>query len=128
MGKKFLTGLTLGSLAGLAAWTSLDEKQQQQIKAKVSQTVYTTMDLVTDYTLNALDVADAMIHDYGEDATTKVKNWKDAFKNKKEQLTDHFVSDDFDAQTADLRDALKNAKSTDDDDIIIDKTNDEKAN
>lgn len=123
MGKKFFTGLTLGSLAGLAAWTSLDEKQQKRIKEKVAETVYSTMDVVTDYTLNALDIADAMIHDYGEDATDKMSNWKDVVKNKKEQFTDHFVSDDFDAQTADLREALKSAKQ--DDDIIIDKTNDE---
>lgn len=125
MGKKFLTGLTLGSLAGLAAWSSLDDKQQQLIKAKVKATAFETMDVVTDYALNALDIADAMVHDYGEDAVDKMNGLSDIVKNKKEQFTSHFVSDNFDEETADLRAALKDAKDDGNDDIVIDQTQDD---
>lgn len=122
MGKKFLTGVAVGSLAGLAAWASLDEEQQKRIKEKVSDSVYNAMDVVTDYTLNALDIADAMLHDYGEGAANKVNDFKDAVSDQKNKFTNHFVSDDFDEQTADIREALKNAKDDDNDDIIIDQT------
>ncbi|WP_295729945.1 hypothetical protein [uncultured Limosilactobacillus sp.] len=122
MGKKFLTGIAFGSIAGLAAWASLDEKQQQQIKTKVSDSVYTAMDVVTDYTLNALDIADAMLHDYGDSAANKVNDFKDVVNDQKEKFTSHFVSDDFDEQTADIREALENSKNDDNDDIIIDQT------
>lgn len=123
MAKKFLTGLTLGSLAGLAAWSSLDEKQQNLIKAKVKVTAFETMDIVTDYALNALDIADAMVHDYGENAVDKMSDLTDVVKNKKDKLASHFVSDNFDEETADLRNALKDAKNNDDnDDIVIDQT------
>ena len=123
MAKKFLTGLTLGSLAGLVAWSSLDEKQQNLIKAKVKVTAFETMDIVTDYALNALDIADAMVHDYGENAVDKMSDLTDVVKNKKDQLASHFVSDNFDEETADLRNALKDARNNDDnDDIVIDQT------
>ncbi|MBM6940181.1 hypothetical protein [Limosilactobacillus coleohominis] len=122
MGKKFLAGLTLGSLAGLAAWTSLDDKQQSLIKAKVKATAFETMDVVTDYALNALDIADAMVHDYGENAVDKMSDITDLVKNKKDEFAGHFVSDNFDEETADLRAALKDAKDDDNDDILIDQT------
>ncbi|WP_251547165.1 hypothetical protein [Limosilactobacillus caecicola] len=120
MGKKFLAGVTLGSLAGLAAWTSLKPQQQRELKEKVSATAYEALDFITDYSLNALDIADAMIHDYG--VSEKVANLKEKAHEKKTQLTDHFVSDDFDEQTANLRAALKKAKDDENDDIIIDQT------
>lgn len=122
MGKKFLTGIAFGSLAGLAVWASLDDQQQKRIKAKVSDSVYTAMDVVTDYTLNALDIADAMLHDYGEGAADKMSNLKAAVNDQKDRFTNHFVSDDFDEQTADIREALKNSHKDDNDDIIIDQT------
>lgn len=122
MGKKFITGVAFGSLAGLAAWVSLDDQQQKRIKAKVSNSVYTAMDVVTEYTLNALDIADAMLHDYGEGAADKVSDLKAVVNNQKDKLTNHFVSDDFDEQTADIRETLKNAHKDDNDDIIIDQT------
>lgn len=125
MGKKFVTGLALGSLAGLAAWSSLDEEQQKHLKAKVRASVYEGMDVVTDYALNALDIADAMVHDYGVDTADKVSGWAQKVKDKKDHLTDHFVSDDFDQQTADIREALQNAHNDDSDDIIIDRTHED---
>lgn len=125
MGKKFVTGLALGSLAGLAAWSSLDEEQQKRLKAKVRASVYEGMDVVTDYALNALDIADTMVHDYGEGTADKVSDWAQKVKDKKDHLTDHFVSDDFDEQTADIREALQNAHNDDSDDIIIDRTHED---
>ena len=80
------------------------------------------MDVVTDYTLNALDIADAMLHDYGEGAADKMSNLKAAVNDQKDRFTNHFVSDDFDEQTADIREALKNSHKDDNDDIIIDQT------
>lgn len=120
MAKKFLAGVALGSLAGLAAWKSLDEKQQAHIKAKVKDSVYTAMDVVTDYTLDALDIADTMIHDYGVSAAEKMDNFSNVVKDKKDSVSNHFVSDNFDQETADLRDALQ--QEHDNDDIVIDKT------
>lgn len=126
MGKKFVVGLALGSLASLTAWSSLDQEQQKKIKAKVRANVYRGMDVATDYTLDALDIADTMMHDYGQGVTDKFNDWVQSVKEHRNNLADHFVSDDFDQQTADIRDALQKAGNDDSgDDIIIDQTNDQ---
>lgn len=125
MSKKFLSGLALGSLAGLAAWSSLDAKQQKRLKANVRTYIDKNLDVVTDYALDALDAADSMMQDYGQVAADKVSDWSNKLKQQQHHFADHFVSDDFDAKTAEIRDALQNAQDDESDDIIIDHTKDD---
>lgn len=125
MAKKFLTGVLFGGLSAAAAWRLMDDKQQEAFKDWLEEKRDLAVDKSTEYALAFLDYADEWIADHPEMAA-KASEWTEKFKTAGDDVANHFMSDDFDEQTADLREELKSqqADKTDDndDDIIIDKT------
>ncbi|MDF9444209.1 hypothetical protein P5Z58_03520 [Limosilactobacillus mucosae] len=142
MTKKVLAGFLVGGAAAFGAWQALSADKKKQIKQAVADKTHEAMDYATDYAINALDIADGMVQDAKEQAVDKfgdkfndladsVKKGADAVKKSADQAVDHFTNDDFDEQTAQIRDELAKAQadSSNQDDIVIDKTSDEpKAN
>ena len=142
MTKKVLAGFLVGGAAAFGAWQALSADKKKQIKQAVADKTHEAMDYATDYAINALDIADGMVQDAKEQAVDKfgdkfndladsVKKGADAVKKTADQAVDHFTNDDFDEQTAQIRDELAKAQadSSNQDDIVIDKTSDEpKAN
>lgn len=122
MGSKFFAGLAFGSLVAAGAWKSLSEDQKEKIASKVKRTVYKSLDVATDYSLEVLDVADNMVQDYKGSFNDKVAGITKKVNDSKQHLSDRFISDNFDEETANLRDALDSARKDNDNDIIIDKT------
>ncbi|HIX35760.1 MAG TPA: hypothetical protein H9856_05140 [Candidatus Limosilactobacillus merdigallinarum] len=122
MAKKFLAGMLFGGLSAAATWRLMDDKQQEAFKNWLQEKRDLALDKSTEYALEFLDYADEWIADHPEMAT-KASEWTEKFKDAGDDVANHFMSDDFDEQTADLREELKSQQSNnDDDDIIIDKT------
>lgn len=138
MTKKVLAGFLVGGAAAFGAWQALSADKKKQIKQAVADKTHEAMDYATDYAINALDIADGMVQDAKEQAADKfgdkfndladsVKKGADAVKKSADQAVDHFTNDDFDEQTAQIREELAKAQadSSSQDDIVIDKTEDE---
>ena len=125
MSKNLLLGTILGGAATYVAWKCLSDKQKNNIKKNVDSCVTEVADASTDYALNALDIIDEKLAEH--DASEKLSNLSSRFtktadkvKDKASHVVDHFTNDDFDKETAEIRQQLtKNA----DPDIIIDATN-----
>lgn len=123
MAKKFLTGVLFGGLSAAAAWRLMDDKQQAAFKNWLEEKRNLALDKSTEYALEFLDYADEWLADHPE-MSAKAGEWSEKLKNTGDEVANHFMSDDFDEQTADLREELKSQQENndDDDDIIIDKT------
>lgn len=125
MAKKFLSGMLIGGFTATAAWRSLDPQKKAQFKEWLQEKSLDVKDWATDYALHVLDATDNLMANHPEWAD-RVNDWSKFAKHEGDHIADHFMSDDFDEQTADLRDSLAREKSkdgqNDDDDIIIDKT------
>ncbi|EEW53634.1 hypothetical protein [Limosilactobacillus antri] len=129
MSKKLLAGIVFGSVATAAGWALLPEAKRQELRARANSKLNDAADYVTDYALTALDIVDerlaemdnAGVADGLKAATQKVKA-------KKDQVVDHLANDDFDEQTAAIREKLANASpaADQDDDIVIDATADDR--
>lgn len=123
MAKKFLTGVLFGTLSAAAAWRLMDDKQQESFKEWLQIKRNNALDKSTEYALEFLDYADEWLADHPEMAAY-ASSLTDKVKATGDEVANHFMSDDFDEQTADLREELKSQQEDhDDDDIIIDKTN-----
>lgn len=123
MGKKFIGGLLAGGLAASAVWKSLDPEKKQQLADWANEKKLDVQDWASEYALEALDAVDNMVSDHPEWAD-RLKGFSNLKKQESSHFADHFMSDNFDEQTADLRESLAREKANDDsaDDIIIDKT------
>ena len=101
----------------------MDETQQKAVKVWIQEKQTLALDKSTEYALEFLDVFDEWLADHPE-MTAKANEWSEKVKDKGDEVANHFMSDDFDEQTADLREELKSQQedNNDDDDIIIDKT------
>lgn len=128
MSKKLFAGILLGGAATAASWVLLPEKKRQVLRDQVSTKVNDITDYVTDYALTALDIVDerlAEVDNAGISGNVKAAGQK--IKDKKDQVVDHLTNDEFDQQTAAIREKLAQAgsgKENPDDDIVIDATND----
>lgn len=128
MSKKLFAGILLGGAATAASWVLLPEKKRQVLRDQVSTKVNDITDYVTDYALTALDIVDerlAEVDNAGIAGNVKAAGQK--IKDKKDQVVDHLTNDEFDQQTAAIREKLAQAgssKENPDDDIVIDATND----
>ena len=133
MSKNLLLGTILGGAATYVVWKCLSDKQKNDIKKNVGSYVTEVADASTDYALNALDIIDEKLaeHDASEklnDLSNRFNKTADKVKDKASRVVDRFTNDDFDKQTADIREELAKNKETDEDnnDIIIDATSDQK--
>ncbi|WP_461240318.1 hypothetical protein [Paucilactobacillus sp. N302-9] len=128
MSKGFWLGVSASAIAAAIAYQSLSEERKEQLAQTVRDTFDDLKDQVTDYAFFAEDLADdwrQTANDYKEDAQEMVTKTSDKFKEQKEKIADHFNNDDFEEQTASIRDQLASTASTDEDDsedIIIDQT------
>lgn len=114
--------MLFGGLSAAVTWRLMDDKQQEAFKNWLQEKRDLALDKSTEYALEFLDYADEWIADHPEMAA-KASEWTEKFKDAGDDVANHFMSDDFDEQTADLREELKSQQSNnDDDDIIIDKT------
>ena len=127
MTKKLLFGALVGGAAAYLTWKKLPQEKQAQLQDQWQEMTHDIADQVTDYALNALDIVDEKLaeHDASlDDATDKANEYfgkvRDAVKNGTEKAVSHFTDEDFDKQTADIRQELADAKK--DDDIVIDAT------
>lgn len=142
MAKKLLAGFLVGGAAAFGAWQALDANKKKQIKQTIADKTHEATDYATDYAINALDLADGMVHDFKSQAVDKfgdkfddlsnaVKKGAGTVKKSADQAVNHFTNDDFDEQTAEIREELANAKKSfndDQDDIVIDQTQDTTTN
>ena len=124
MSKNLLLGTILGGAATYVVWKCLSDKQKNDIKKNVNSYVNEVADASTNYALNALDIIDEKLaeHDASEkldDLSSRFSKTADKVKSKANHVVDHFTNDDFDKETAEIRQQL--AKSADPD-IIIDAT------
>ena len=124
MSKNLLLGTILGGAATYVVWKCLSDKQKNDIKKNVNSYVNEVADASTDYALNALDIIDEKLaeHDASEkldDLSSRFSKTADKVKSKANHVVDHFTNDDFDKETAEIRQQL--AKSADPD-ILIDAT------
>lgn len=127
MKKGFLLGLAVGGVAAFAAYQALSEEKKEELHDKLRDTKDDLKEQFADYALYAEDLIDDLIDDsdfYG-DVKDKVQSATDRLADKKEQVLDKFNQDDFDEQTASIREQLSAAN--DDDDIIIDQTDEDLA-
>lgn len=134
MSKKVLLGTILGSVATVAAWKLLPSAKKTALKQRVNATATDFADRTTDYALDALDIVDAKMAESEADekfngVVDSVKGAKDKAKQTASHLADRLTNDDFDRETADIRQELANAIHPDDnddrvvdDDIVIDAT------
>lgn len=128
MSKKLLAGIVLGSAATAASWAMLSEAKRQALRSQASSKVNDIADYVTDYALTALDIIDERLAEMDDKGVTDgIKNVTQKVKAKKDQVVDHLTNDDFDEQTAAIREKLANAHPDDDqdEDIVIDATADD---
>ncbi|BAP86022.1 hypothetical protein LOOC260_115120 [Paucilactobacillus hokkaidonensis JCM 18461] len=129
MAKGFLFGATLVGAAAVAAHYLLSDEQKDQLKQKVRETGSDLKEQVIDYALYAQDAADDFMGNadqYKQSAQEKVQSASEKLKDQKNQVVDHFSNDNFEEQTASIREQLASAVDDKDtsDDIVIDKTND----
>lgn len=127
MTKKMLLGMLVGTAATYAAWKTLAPEKKAALKEKVDATLNETVDYVTDYALEALDIVDDMMNDSSladkvSNAAETVNNVTDKVKNGTSKVVNKMTNDDFDQQTAAIREEL--AQSQPEDDIVIDATTD----
>lgn len=127
MGKKFATGLLIGGATAFFTWKSLSEEKKQRLRSKVQRGWDETMDAATDYAMDFLDWADGVAADYQLAANEKWAAAKEQVKQQADRVADHFSNEDFDEETAEIRDALSDAKDSDgsQDDIVIDMDHDD---
>ncbi|WP_076461250.1 hypothetical protein [Limosilactobacillus caccae] len=133
MSKKLLAGMMLGGAATYAAWKKMAPVKKEALKQKFNDTFNQVADYVTDYTLDALDIVDGMmsdakLNDKVSGAADAVSNVTSKVKGGASKVVDKMTNDDFDQQTADIREELAKSGETDaaDDDIVIDATSDKK--
>ncbi|WP_295746573.1 YtxH domain-containing protein [uncultured Limosilactobacillus sp.] len=126
MGKKFATGLLIGGATAFLTWKSLSTEKKQRLRSQVQRGWGETMDVATDYAMDFLDWADGVAADYQLAANEKWAAAKAQVKQQANRVADHFSNEDFDEETAEIRDALSNAKDSHDnqDDIVIDMKHD----
>lgn len=128
MSKKLFTGILLGGAATAASWALLPEKKRQALREQVSTKANDIADYVTDYALTALDIVDERLAEMDNAGVAgNVKAAGQKIKDKKDQVIDHLTNDEFDEQTAAIREKLSQAgssKESTDDDIVIDATSD----
>lgn len=134
MSKKVLMGALLGGLATAAAWKLMPNEKKATLKQRVNDTATDLADRTTDYALDALDIVDAKMAEAEADdkfsgVVDSVKGAKDKAKQTASHLADRLTNDNFDEETADIRQELANAAHPDDnddrvvdDDIVIDAT------
>ncbi|MCD7132244.1 cytochrome P450 [Limosilactobacillus balticus] len=133
MSKKLLAGILLGGAATYAAWKKMAPAKKEALKESVDEKINKVADYVTDYTLDALDIVDDLMSDSNlndkvSGAADAVNNVKGKVKDSASKVVNHMTNDDFDKQTADIREELAKNKEADEDnnDIIIDATSDQK--
>lgn len=127
MSKKLLTGILLGSAATAASWAMLPLAKREALRAQAAEKVNDLADYVTDYALTALDIVDERLAEMDNAGVAdNLKSATQKVMDKKDQVIDHLTNDDFDAQTAAIREKLSkaSAEDADDDDIVIDATSD----
>lgn len=134
MSKKVLIGALLGGLATAAAWKLMPNEKKTALKQRVNDTATDLADRTTDYALDALDIVDAKMAEAEADdkfsgVVDSVKGAKAKAKQTASHLADRLTNDNFDEETADIRQELANAAHPDDnddrvvdDDIVIDAT------
>lgn len=134
MSKKLFTGILLGGAATYMAWQKMAPAKKAALKQSINEKFNQVADYVTDYTLDALDIVDDMtngssLNDKVSGAADAVNNVTGKVKDKASQVVNHMTNDDFDQQTADIREELAKNKETGtaDDDIVIDATSDQAA-
>lgn len=128
MSKKLFAGILLGGAATATAWTLLPAKKRQALREQLNDRVADWTDYATDYVLTALDIVDERLAEMdNSEVAASVKTATKKVKDKKDQVIDHLTNDDFDKQTAAIREKLAQAGSNEDtdDDIIIDATSDD---
>lgn len=123
MGKKFAAGLLIGGATAFLTWISLSDEKKQRLSKKVRRGWDDTMDAATNYAMDFLDWSDGAVADCQLAANEKWQAAKEQVKQQADRVADHFTNDDFDEETAEIRDALSNEKSNNDDekqeDIVI---------
>lgn len=128
--KKGIAGLVIGSTLAYVAYRSLSEGRKEQLRQTVRDTVSDLKENAIDYALLAEDTADDLManaDEYKESIQDKVQSTSDKLNAKKDEALSHFANDNFDEQTASIREQLASAGHTDPedtDDIVIDKTDD----
>ena len=124
MKKGFLLGLTVGGVAAFAAYQALSEEKKEELHDKIRNTKEDLKEQFADYALYAEDLIDDLVEesDFYDDVKEKVQTASDRLTDKKAEMLNKFNQDDFDDQTTSIREQLSAAMN--DDDIIIDKTND----
>lgn len=124
MSKNILLGAILGGTATYVAWKTLSAKQKESIKENISSCVTDFADASTDYALNALDIIDEKLAEHEasdkvSDLSSRFSEAADGVNNKASKVVDHFTNEDFDKQTADIRQQLTKSAEPD---IVIDVT------
>lgn len=130
MSKKLFAGALLGGAVTAAAWVLLPAKKRQALCERISDQVTDWTDYATDYALTALDIVDERLAEMdNSEVAANVKNAAQKVKDKKDHVIDHLTNEDFDEQTAAIREKLASASGKDDqdDDIVIDATSDDPA-
>lgn len=130
MSKKLFAGALLGGAVTAAAWALLPAKKRQALCERISDQVTDWTDYATDYALTALDIVDERLAKMdNSEVAANVKNAAQKVKDKKDHVIDHLTNEDFDEQTAAIREKLASASGKDDqdDDIVIDATSDDPA-
>lgn len=124
MKKGFLLGLTVGGVAAFAAYQALSEEKKEELHDKIRNTKEDLKEQFADYALYAEDLIDDLVEesDFYDDVKEKVQTASDRLTDKKAEMLNKFNQDDFEDQTTSIREQLSAAMN--DDDIIIDKTND----
>jgi len=124
MKKGFLLGLTVGGVAAFAAYQALSEEKKEELHDKIRNTKEDLKEQFADYALYAEDLIDDLVEesDFYDDVKEKVQTASDRLTDKKAEMLNKFNQDDFDDQTTSIREQLSAAMN--DDDIIIDKTDD----
>ena len=127
MGKKFATGLLIGGATALLTWKSLSREKKQRLSSQLQRGWDETMDAATNYAMDFLDWADGVAADSQLAANEKWASAKAQVKQQADRVADHFSNEDFDEETAEIRDALSNAKDSGEgqDDIVIDMDHDD---
>lgn len=130
MTKKLFLGALVGGAAAYYTWKKLPQAKKDQLQDRFNDVSHEAADQVTDYALNALDILDEKLaeHDASLDnASDKAGEYfgkvRDAVKHGADKAVSHFTDDDFDEQTADIRQELADAKKGDD--IVIDATDEQ---